>query len=64
MAYIVTRPGQHLDEQTVRKHLTRRLARYKIPKYFAFPAALPKNATGKLLRRSLREDGAGRAPGA
>jgi len=55
MAYIVTRPGQHLDETAVRDHLAQRLAKYKIPKYFAFTDAVPKNAAGKLLRRSLRE---------
>ncbi|HEU5424100.1 MAG TPA: o-succinylbenzoate--CoA ligase, partial [Nitrolancea sp.] len=33
-----------------------RLARYKVPRQIRFVAALPRNATGKLLRRQLREE--------
>jgi fatty-acyl-CoA synthase len=54
-AYIVPRPGHRLDETALREHLAQRLARYKIPKYFAFLEQLPRNAAGKVLRRPLRE---------
>ncbi len=44
-----------LDEQRLRRALEPRLARYKIPKYFRTIGALPRNATGKLMRPALRE---------
>ncbi len=55
MAFIVTRDAEPLDEELVRKHLEHRLARYKIPKHLRQVDVLPRNATGKLLRRQLRD---------
>ena len=54
-AYVVLRPGADLDELALRAHLDQRLARYKIPRYVEFRDELPTNATGKVLRASLRE---------
>jgi fatty-acyl-CoA synthase len=54
-AFVTTRPGSELDEIAVRAHLEQRLARYKIPRYFEFCDALPRNATGKIVRSVLRE---------
>jgi fatty-acyl-CoA synthase len=54
-AYVVLRPGADLDELALRAHLDQRLARYKIPRYVEFREELPTNATGKVLRASLRE---------
>ena len=54
-AFVTTRPGSELDEIAVRAHLGQRLARYKIPRYFEFCDALPRNATGKIVRSVLRE---------
>jgi len=54
-AYVVLRPGAHLEELALRAHLDQRLARYKIPRYVEFVDELPTNATGKVLRASLRE---------
>ena len=54
-AYVVVRPGADLDELALRAHLDQRLARYKIPRYVEFREELPTNATGKVLRASLRE---------
>jgi acyl-CoA synthetase (AMP-forming)/AMP-acid ligase II len=33
------------------------LSRYKAPKEIRFVAALPRNSMGKVLRRSLRDEG-------
>jgi len=53
-AFIVTRPDAQLDEQTVIAHLRERLANFKIPRSVVFVAALPRNASGKVLKTSLR----------
>ncbi|WAL69361.1 long-chain fatty acid--CoA ligase [Amycolatopsis cynarae] len=55
MAFVVTRPARRLGEEEIRTHLRHRLAKYKIPRYFTFCPALPRNATGKIQRRVLRE---------
>jgi fatty-acyl-CoA synthase len=55
LAFVVVRAGARLSAETVRGHLTDRLARYKIPKTIEFVTDLPRNASGKLLRRPLRE---------
>jgi fatty-acyl-CoA synthase len=54
-AYIVLADGRDLDEARVRAHLDRRLARYKVPKYFTFVKELPRNSTGKIIRQQLRD---------
>jgi fatty-acyl-CoA synthase len=54
-AYVVLRPGADLDELALRAHLDQRLARYKLPRFVEFRDELPTNATGKLLRATLRE---------
>jgi O-succinylbenzoic acid--CoA ligase len=46
------RPGV---EEDLRQYCRERLAGYKVPKEFIFVDALPRNASGKLLRRNLRE---------
>ncbi len=43
------------DEGALKRHLKAHLANYKIPKRFYFVEALPKNATGKVLKRALRK---------
>lgn len=54
-AYIVLAEGQKLDKKAVREYLHDRIAAYKIPKDFIVVDALPKNQTGKILKRVLRE---------
>ncbi len=52
-AYVVPRPGADVDEETLIEHSLDHLARYKCPTKIIFVDALPRNATGKLVRRSL-----------
>jgi O-succinylbenzoic acid--CoA ligase len=53
-AAVVPAAGVALDADTLRSWCRDRLAAYKIPKSIVFTAALPRTASGKLLRRDLR----------
>jgi fatty-acyl-CoA synthase len=55
LAVLVLKPGQMLDKDQVLGHCSGRLARFKQPHDIAFIAALPRNATGKVLKRELRK---------
>ena len=55
-AYVVTRPGHALDAAGVLAFCRERLANYKVPHQVEFRAGLPRNASGKLLKRLLREE--------
>lgn len=52
-AYVVTTPGSDVDEETLIEYALDHLARYKCPSKVIFVEALPRNASGKLVRRSL-----------
>ena len=53
-AVVVVKAGQSLDEQTVIEHCRRNMARFKVPQRVVFVESLPKNPSGKLLKRELR----------
>ena len=55
VAVVVREDGADLDGDTVRRHLTGRLARFKVPKAVQFVDALPRNAMGKVQKNELRE---------
>ena len=54
-AYIVLAEGQNFDKKAVREYLQSNIAAYKIPRDFIVVSSLPKNQTGKILKRVLRE---------
>jgi fatty-acyl-CoA synthase len=54
-AYVVLKPGRELTEAEVVQHCRQRLARFKVPQSVRFVDELPHNATGKILKRALRE---------
>jgi fatty-acyl-CoA synthase len=54
-AFIVLRAGQTVTAEELRAFCQETLANFKAPKHFAFVAALPRNPTGKVLKRELRE---------
>ena len=54
-AVIVCKPGQPLAEEEVLKHCAERLAKFKQPRSVRFVEEIPHNATGKILKRELRE---------
>ncbi|SFP91925.1 AMP-binding protein [Actinomadura madurae] len=55
-AFVVLRAGETLDAEAVRAHVRNRLARFAVPRDVTFVDALPRNATGKVLRRALAQD--------
>jgi fatty-acyl-CoA synthase len=60
-AVVVPKPGADLTEDAVQAHVRGRLAGYKRPKYVVLADGLPKNPSGKILKRQLREAHAGLA---
>jgi acyl-CoA synthetase (AMP-forming)/AMP-acid ligase II len=53
-AYVVSREGGDLDEEAVKSYVKANLARYKVPREVVFLERLPRNATGKVLKRELQ----------
>ena len=54
-AVIVLKPGMELDPDEIIGHCLKNLAKFKVPASVAFIEALPRNATGKVLKRVLRD---------
>jgi fatty-acyl-CoA synthase len=54
-AFVVTSKGASLGADDVKEHVKGNLARYKVPKDVVFLDELPRNATGKVLKRELAE---------
>jgi fatty-acyl-CoA synthase len=54
-AFIVSQPGAPQDIEEIKLYVKNNLARYKVPRDVVFIDELPRNATGKLLRRVLTE---------
>lgn len=56
-AYVVRRAGATLTAAEVKKHLAGKLARFKhLEGGVIFVPAIPKNASGKIIKRLLRDD--------
>ena len=56
VAFIETEENIKIDKTALKKFLKENLANYKVPKYIYFVENLPKNATGKVLKRELRKN--------
>ena len=54
-AWIVTTDGGDLDTEELRGFLSERLSDYKIPRKISLVDELPRNATGKIVKRALVE---------
>jgi acyl-CoA synthetase (AMP-forming)/AMP-acid ligase II len=52
-AFVALRSGATVTEQALKDHVRNALARYKVPREIVFLEALPRNATGKVLKREL-----------
>jgi fatty-acyl-CoA synthase len=59
VAVVVPKAGAALDEKEVLKHAREVLASFKVPKRIVFAEALPKNPSGKILKRQLRQEHVG-----
>ncbi|MFC6286783.1 AMP-binding protein [Nocardioides sp. GCM10027113] len=55
-AYVVLREGARATEDDLRDWVKQNLARYKVPRDVVFLDELPRNATGKILKRELARD--------
>ncbi|MGZ4245333.1 MAG: AMP-binding protein [Solirubrobacteraceae bacterium] len=53
-AVVSLHPGADLSEEQLQEHVRTHLARYKVPREVVFVDQLPRNATGKILKRELR----------
>ena len=56
-AFIVLKQGYALGEKDLLLHCKRTLEEFAIPKYFELRESLPKNASGKIDKLSLRQEG-------
>jgi fatty-acyl-CoA synthase len=57
--FVVVRPGHALDAAEVRAYVRANLARYKVPRDVVFMTHLPRNPSGKVLKRQLADVDAG-----
>ncbi|HEY4450255.1 MAG TPA: acyl-CoA synthetase [Solirubrobacteraceae bacterium] len=55
-AFVVARNGTTLREDEIKAYVKQNLARFKVPRDVVFLEQLPRNATGKVLKRELRSD--------
>ena len=51
--FVVQREGAELTEEDVKQYVRDNLARYKVPRTVTFLDELPRNPTGKVLKREL-----------
>jgi acyl-CoA synthetase (AMP-forming)/AMP-acid ligase II len=59
-AFVSLREGASVTEDELKEHVKANLARYKVPREIVFLDELPRNATGKILKRDLKDaDGEG-----
>jgi fatty-acyl-CoA synthase len=52
-SFVVTEPGRTLTADDVKDYVAQRLARFKVPRDVVFTDALPRNPSGKVLKRLL-----------
>jgi len=54
-AWIIVKPGQALDEDTVRAFCKGQIAHYKVPRYIRFVDSFPMTVTGKIQKYKIRD---------
>jgi fatty-acyl-CoA synthase len=55
IAYVVAKKGETITAEAIIEHCSKKLAKFKVPKMVEFIDALPRNPSGKVLKRQLRE---------
>jgi len=55
IAFVAPKEGTSLEEKSILQFVRQKLADYKVPKRVTFLPALPRNATGKVLKTALRQ---------
>jgi fatty-acyl-CoA synthase len=54
-AFVVLKDGAEATEDVIKDYVRDHLARYKVPREVIFLSELPRNPTGKILKRELRQ---------
>jgi acyl-CoA synthetase (AMP-forming)/AMP-acid ligase II len=54
-AFVVLENGKQASADDLKAHVKQNLARYKVPREIVFLDELPRNATGKVLKRELKD---------
>jgi fatty-acyl-CoA synthase len=54
-AFVVLEKGKKASEDDLKEYVKKNLARYKVPREVVFLDELPRNVTGKVLKRELKE---------
>jgi fatty-acyl-CoA synthase len=54
-AFVVKQKDSSIDEDGIKVYVREHLARYKVPREVIFLDELPRNPTGKILKRELRK---------
>lgn len=55
IALVIPRAGKNLNPSDLKNYLKQRLSAFKVPKEFRIVDELPKNSTGKILKREIRK---------
>jgi len=56
VAYAVLKKGEELTEEELIDYCKQRMASYKVPRFVYFIDEIPKSATGKIMKRLLKEE--------
>jgi acyl-CoA synthetase (AMP-forming)/AMP-acid ligase II len=56
VAFVVVREGAAVTAEELIEHCRTQLAGFKVPKDISFLDALPRNPSGKVLKRELRQE--------
>ncbi len=54
-AFVVLKKGEKLTAEEITAHCSKKLAKFKVPKEVEFIDMLPRNPSGKILKRELRQ---------
>lgn len=55
-AYIILKPGETTTPEELKKYMSTRIAKHKVPRYIEIVNSFPMNAAGKILKYKMRED--------
>lgn len=59
LANVILKQGQQVLPEELQSFLRHSLAGFKVPRHFEFVRSLPRNATGKVLKREMRKQHSG-----
>ncbi len=55
-AWVIVRPGQTLDAESIRAFCKGQIAHYKVPRYIRFVSEFPMTVTGKIQKFKIRDE--------